>query len=417
MMIANLASSARASATRRSAGVAAAAALRTRTLASAAPDAAPSKRTALYDFHVAHGGKMVPFAGWDMPLSYPDKSHIQSHFHTREAASLFDVSHMLQTRWVGKDATAFIESLVVGDIAALAPTTATLSLFTTESGGILDDTVIQREAAGDSLYVVSNAGCADKDLAHIRAHLAEFTAGGKRDVAVEVLADHALLALQGPTAVAALESLAGRSLADLKFMQGATMSLRGIPTPVHVTRCGYTGEDGVEISVPNAHAAALADLLVKQPGVALAGLGARDSLRLEAGLCLYGHDMDESVSPVEATLLWTIGKRRRAEGGFLGSDKILSQIGGPITKRRVGLTVQGAPAREGATIVNPATGELIGKVTSGVPSPVLKKNVAMGYVAGGFHKAGTEVGVVVRGKTQKAVVTKMPFVPHQYYRG
>ncbi|KAJ3368129.1 hypothetical protein GGF31_006837 [Allomyces arbusculus] len=388
--------------------------LSSRALATEVAAAAPAKRTALYDFHVAQGAKMVPFAGWDMPLQYADKSHVQAHMHCREAASIFDVSHMLQTRWTGKDAIEFIESLVVGDIQALAPGAATLSLFTNAQGGIIDDTVIQRLATNPGeLYVVSNAGCADKDLAHIRAQLEQFRAKGK-DVNVDVIEDHSLLALQGPKAIAALEKLASTSLASLPFMAGTALKIRDVP--VHVTRCGYTGEDGVEISVPHGSAAALAEWLLQDPAVAMAGLGARDSLRLEAGLCLYGHDMDESVSPVEATLLWTIGKRRRAEGGFLGAESILSQIGGPITKRRVGLLVQGAPAREGAKIVN-AEGQEIGQITSGCPSPVLKKNVAMGYVAKGFTKAGSEVNVVVRGKTQKATVTKMPFVPHNYFRG
>ncbi|KAI9216086.1 hypothetical protein BC828DRAFT_409823, partial [Blastocladiella britannica] len=212
-------------------------------------------------------------------------------------------------------------------------------------------------------------------------------------------------------AVPALEAIAGVSLASLPFMHGEKVSVHGIPT--HVTRCGYTGEDGVEISVPSAQAAKLAELLVAHDDVALAGLGARDSLRLEAGLCLYGHDMDETVTPVEAT------KRRRADAKFLGASTILSQIGKgvPITKRRVGLVVEGAPAREGAAVVDPTSGEPIGTVTSGVPSPVLKKNVAMAYVKGGFHKAGSKVGVVVRGKVNAAEVVKMPFVAQNYFRG
>ncbi|ORZ36802.1 hypothetical protein BCR44DRAFT_1498569 [Catenaria anguillulae PL171] len=390
-------------------------------MASAVSETEPAaRRTSLYDFHLAHGGKLVPFAGWSMPLSYPSLTHIQSHMHTRTHASLFDVSHMLQTRWTGRHAIEFMERLVVGDIQGLAPSgAATLSLFTTAAGGILDDTVIQRVGENE-LYVVSNAGCADKDLAHIHAQLAEFTSAGDKDVRVQVMDGHSLVALQGPTAVSVVEELAGTSLAGLKFMHGAGIKLKGIHT--HVTRCGYTGEDGVEISVKHGDAPALAELLVKHKEVELAGLGARDSLRLEAGLCLYGHDMDESVSPVEASLLWTIGARKitfaaAPKPTFLGAEHILSQIGGPITKRRVGLIVAGAPAREGAQVVDLATNQVIGKVTSGVPSPVLKKNIAMAYVKGGFHKSGTEVGVVVRGKTQKATVSKMPFVPQNYYRG
>ncbi|KAI9208694.1 uncharacterized protein BJ171DRAFT_595803 [Polychytrium aggregatum] len=382
-----------------------------RSFASAA-SSAELKKTALYDFHVKNGGKMVEFAGWAMPVQYSSLGVLASHHWTRQNASIFDVSHMLQTRWTGKDAVKFIESLVVADVQGLPVSASTLSLFTNEKGGIIDDTVINRHGES-SLYVVSNAGCADKDLAHIHAQLAKFQNQGG-DVDVKVLDDVSLVALQGPKAASVVSSLTNKDLSNFAFMSGRQMDIKGIP--VYISRLGYTGEDGFEISVPHSEAVALTEHLLASPHVELAGLGARDSLRLEAGLCLYGHDLDETVTPVEGALVWTIGQRRRAEGGFLGADIILPQIKGGVSRRRIGLIVEGAPAREGAEILN-SNQEVIGTITSGCPSPVLKKNVAMGYIKNGFHKSGTEVLVRVRGKVSKGVVTKMPFVPHNYYRG
>ncbi|KAJ3416520.1 hypothetical protein HDV05_001257 [Chytridiales sp. JEL 0842] len=375
--------------------------------------AASAQRTALYDFHVKNGGKMVEFAGWDMPLQYGKVGMLASHEWTRNSASLFDVGHMLQTRWTGKDRTKFLEKLVVADAEELPIGSSTLSLFTNENGGIIDDTVINKQSA-DAYYVVSNAGCAEKDLAHIRKHLADFKSkGGDADVTV---LDLSLVALQGPKAVEVVSKITGSDLNDFKFMTGRCMNLDGIP--VYISRCGYTGEDGFEISVGHDKAVDLCDLFLSNSDVKLAGLAVRDSLRLEAGLCLYGHDLDEDTTPVEGALTWTIGKRRRVEGGFLGDKKVLSQIGkgAVVPKRRIGLFVEGAPARENAEILT-TDGKVIGKVTSGCPSPVLKKNIAMGFVENGFHKSGTELQVKVRNKLQKAVVTKMPFVPQNYFRG
>lgn len=358
---------------------------------------------------------MVEFAGWDMPLQYNSLGMLSSHDWTRKSASIFDVSHMLQTKWTGKDRARFLESLVVADTEALAVGQSTLSVFTNDKGGIIDDTVINKQ--DDScFYVVSNAGCADKDLAHIRHHLAKFQNQGG-DVDVNVLDDVSLVAVQGPKAVNVVSMLAKTAdLKDFKFMTGRRMELGGIP--VYISRCGYTGEDGFEISVPHAEVETLCNLMLKDPSVKLAGLAVRDSLRLEAGLCLYGHDLDDTVTPVEGGLTWTIGQRRRKEGGFLGAEKILSQIGkgAIVPRRRVGLFVNGAPARENAEILS-LNGDIIGKVTSGCPSPVLKKNIAMGFVESGHHKQGTPLKIKVRGKLQDAVVTKMPFVEHQYYRG
>ncbi|KAI8878084.1 hypothetical protein K501DRAFT_259205 [Backusella circina FSU 941] len=368
------------------------------------------KKTALYDFHVQNGGKMVPFAGYAMPVQYANMGMLASHKHTREKASIFDVSHMLQSRVTGKDRKKFFEKLVVADLENLPVGQGTLSVFTNEQGGIIDDTIVMQHQ--DSLYVVSNAGCAEKDLAHIRKHLTDFQNQGA-DVDVNVITDHSLIAIQGPKAAAALEGLVGKSLDDFSFMHGRFMEVAGVPC--HIARSGYTGEDGFELSVPTEEIVNVTQKLMEHPDVELAGLGARDSLRLEAGLCLYGNDLDETTTPVEAGLTWTIPKSRRETGGFLGAEHILPQIKGGVTRRRVGLFVEGAPAREGAEILS-KEGEVIGKVTSGCPSPMLKKNIAMGYVKNGLHKRGTELDVKVRNKIQKAVITKMPFVEAQYHK-
>ncbi|KXN67891.1 hypothetical protein CONCODRAFT_9956 [Conidiobolus coronatus NRRL 28638] len=368
------------------------------------------RKTQLYDFHVQHGGTMVGFAGWSLPVKYDDLSVIQSHIHTRENASIFDVSHMLQSKLTGADRVKFIERLVVGDIEGLKSGEATLSLFTNENGGIIDDTIVTKH--DNHVYIVSNAGCADKDLAHIRAQLAKFQNEGG-DVDFQVVEDHSLLALQGPKAAKALQELTNTDLSQMNFMTAKATGINGVDC--HLARSGYTGEDGFEISVPHSEAVALAEKLLKNGDVKLAGLGARDSLRLEAGLCLYGNDLDETISPLEGTLLWTIGKRRRAEGGFLGAEKIIPQIKGGVSKKRVGLLVQGAPARENAIIYDLEDKE-IGRVTSGCPSPILKKNIAIGYVNTPFAKSGTQLKVKVRSKVSPAVVTKMPFVPSNYFK-
>ncbi|KAI8149101.1 aminomethyltransferase mitochondrial precursor [Fennellomyces sp. T-0311] len=370
------------------------------------------KKTALYDFHVQHGGKMVPFAGYAMPVQYKNMGMLASHLHTREKASIFDVSHMLQTRVVGKDRKKFFETLVVADLHQMPVGQGSLSVFTNEQGGIIDDTIIMQQE--NCLYVVSNAACADKDLAHIRKHLAEFQNKGG-DVDLQIIDDHSLIAIQGPSAAAALEQLVGKSLNDFGFMHGRFMDVAGIPC--HVARSGYTGEDGFELSIPTPEIVNITQKLMENPDVELAGLGARDSLRLEAGLCLYGNDLDDTTTPIEAGLTWTIPKSRRETGGFLGDKHILSQIKDKksIQRRRVGLIVQGAPAREGAEILD-KEGQVIGKVTSGCPSPCLKKNIAMGYVKSGFHKKGTELSVKVRNKVQDAVISKMPFVEAKYHK-
>ncbi|KAJ1569498.1 hypothetical protein HK096_002922 [Nowakowskiella sp. JEL0078] len=371
-----------------------------------------AKKTSLYQFHVENEAKIVDFAGWDMPVSYSGIGALASHHWTRENASLFDVSHMLQTRWHGKDRAKFLESLVVADAKDLPLGSSTLSLFINSKGGIIDDTVINHQDES-AYYVVSNAGCADKDLAHINAELEKFRNKGG-DVSVDVIDTHSLVALQGPKAVEVLAEITGKDFKDFGFMTARWIDVRGVP--VYVSRCGYTGEDGFEISVPHSEIVEFSSRLLTSPHVKLAGLGVRDSLRLEAGLCLYGHDLDDTTNPVEAGLTWTIGKRRRVEGGFIGAEFVLPQIKSGVDRRRVGLVLEGAPARENTEIYS-LEKEKIGVITSGCPSPSLKKNVAMGYIKNGFHKAGTEVLVSVRGRFQKAVITKMPFVAHNYYRG
>uniref|UniRef100_A0A6M2CJK3 Aminomethyltransferase n=1 Tax=Rhipicephalus microplus TaxID=6941 RepID=A0A6M2CJK3_RHIMP len=303
------------------------------------------QRTALYDFHVKHGGKMVPFAGYAMPVQYSNLSLSASHLHTRRHASLFDVSHMLQSKVHGPDRVRFVESLVVSDIEGLAEDLGTLTVYTNEKGGIIDDLIVNKTK--DWLYVVSNAGCRDKDLAHVKAKLADFQAAGHQ-ATLELMDSWSLLAIQGPAAAELLQPLVDCTLASLHFMRGATVTLAGIPG-CRLTRCGYTGEDGFELSVPSTEVTDLAEeLLSSSKGrLQLAGLGARDSLRIEAGLCLYGQDIDEDTTPVEAGLAFTIGKRRRHLADFPGAPVILEQLKQKPSRRRVGLvaTSAGPPAR------------------------------------------------------------------------
>ncbi|KAE8893728.1 Aminomethyltransferase [Phytophthora fragariae] len=373
------------------------------------------KKTPLYDLHVALGGKMVPFAGYAMPVQY-QAGVLQSHLHTREpnCASLFDVSHMGQLRVTGADRLRFLESVVVGDLQALGSGEAKLSLITSDQGGILDDCVISRY--DDHVYVVVNAGNQDADVAHMRQLLERF----QGDARLERIDDRALVALQGPGAAAVVEALKPNvDLQDLEFMHGVFTPLTlpsGQQLEVILTRCGYTGEDGFEISVLSKDSEAFARALLADERVLEAGLGARDSLRLEAGLCLHGHDITPEITPIEATLAWTIGKRRREEGGFPGHAVIMDQLKNKTaTTKRVGFVVEGAAAREGAELYD-AEDNVVGRVTSGTFSPSLKKAIGMAYVDKSVGKLGTELHVKARKKTQKAVITKMPFVPANYYK-
>ncbi|KAF4325282.1 hypothetical protein G195_001257 [Phytophthora kernoviae 00238/432] len=373
------------------------------------------KKTPLYDLHVSLGGKMVPFAGYSMPVQY-SAGVLQSHLHTREQgkASLFDVSHMGQLRITGKDRMQFLESVVVGDLQALGSGEAKLSLITNNQGGIIDDCVVSRY--DDHLYVVVNAGNQDVDLVHMHKLLEGF----KGDAAIERIQDRALVALQGTGAVDVVETLAPNvNLKDLGFMHGVFTPLKlkgGKTVDVILTRCGYTGEDGFEISVLSKESETFARALLDDERVLEAGLGARDSLRLEAGLCLHGHDITAETTPVEATLAWTIGKRRREEGGFPGHAIIMDQLKNKTaTKKRVGFVVEGAAAREGAELYD-AEDNVVGHVTSGTFSPSLKKAIGMAYVDKKIGKVGTELHVKARKKMQKATIAKMPFVPARYYK-
>ncbi|TVY54995.1 putative aminomethyltransferase [Lachnellula suecica] len=401
--------------------------------ASSTPASSELQKTPLYDLHVAHGGKMVPFGGFHMPVQYDSLSVSASHHFTRSHASLFDVSHMVQHRFSGPGATAFLEKVTPASVSELGTHMGGLStLLWPVTGGIVDDTIITR-LGPELFYVVTNAGCREKDLAYFKEQLADFKASGGQKVDWEVLDGWGLIALQGSLSADILGKLLVEpdevDLKSLYFGQSKFIKIKLLngeaSSPLLVSRGGYTGEDGFEISIPPAEAVSVTETLLQSATPAqlqLAGLGARDSLRLEAGMCLYGHDLDDSTTPVEAALSWVIGKNRKTEGGFHGADVILKQLtpkkkgGSGVERRRIGLIVEGAPAREGAEIVN-ENGEKIGKITSGCPSPTLGKNVAMGYIKDGFHKSGTAVEVVVRGKKRKATVTKMPFVPSKYWKG
>lgn len=367
-------------------------------------------KTPLHALHIELGARMVPFAGYDMPVQYP-LGVMKEHQHTREHAGLFDVSHMGQIRLTGADAALALEALVPVDIIDLPVGMQRYAMFTNEHGGILDDLMVAN-LGNDQLFLVVNAACKEQDLAHLRKHLSGHCT-------VEPLfEERALLALQGPQAVTVLERLAPE-VARMTFMQFAPVTLQGVTC--YVSRSGYTGEDGFEISVPAEHAEALARRLLAEPEVQAIGLGARDSLRLEAGLCLYGHDMNEKTTPIEASLLWAISKARRVDGpragGFPGAEQIFAQQQQGVARKRVGLLPQErTPVREGAEIVD-ADGTPIGTVCSGGFGPTLGAPLAMGYVDAAFTSLDSDVWAIVRGKRVPMKVAKMPFVPQRYYRG
>ncbi|WVQ85311.1 glycine cleavage system T protein [Cryptococcus sp. DSM 104549] len=380
------------------------------------------KKTPLYDFHVQNSAKMVPFAGWSMPLSYGDVGQITAHKHVRSDAGLFDVSHMLQHFFTGPTAQAFLLTLTPSSLASLPPFSSTLSVLLNPEGGIIDDTIITKHA-DDKFYVVTNAGRAAEDQAWIKARLDEWNAQHKgEEVKWETLEGWGLLALQGPKAKDVVQGLTETDLSQVKFGQSIYAELKtqsGEKVKCHLARGGYTGEDGFEISIPPSHAAELTNTIAAHSDVLLIGLGARDSLRLEAGMCLYGHDLDESVSPVEAGLSWVIGKDRRApdaEPAFPGKSRILEELAKGPSRRRVGFEITGSPAREGSKVFNAAGDKQIGVITSGIPSPSLGTNIAMGYIENGQHKKGTAVKVEVRKKLRDAVVKPMPFVPTKYFK-
>jgi aminomethyltransferase len=372
------------------------------------------KRTPLHALHLALGGKMVPFAGYDMPVQYA-AGVLREHLHTRASAGLFDVSHMGQIALRPKsgkiaDAALALERLVPQDIVAIAPGRQRYAQFTNAAGGILDDLMVAN--FGSHLFVVVNAACKADDEAHLRANLSD-------DCVVEPLPDRALIALQGPKAERVLAKLCA-GIAAMRFMDSGPCRIGD--TDCFVSRSGYTGEDGFEISVPAEHAAALASTLLTDPDVLPIGLGARDSLRLEAGLCLYGHDIDTGTTPVEGALEWSVQKSRRKggarAGGFAGADQILAQFENGASRRRVGLRPEGrAPVREGAALFADATSsEPIGRVTSGGFGPSLNAPVAMGYLPIAHAATGSSVFAEVRGQRLPVQVASMPFVPNNYKR-
>ncbi|UXI04229.1 glycine cleavage system aminomethyltransferase GcvT [Photobacterium sp. TY1-4] len=365
--------------------------------------------TPLHALHIEMGAKMVPFAGYDMPVQYALGVR-KEHIHCREAAGLFDVSHMGQLRLHGENAAKALEALVPVDIIDLPAGKQRYAFFTNEQGGILDDLMVTN--FGDHLFVVVNAACKEQDIAHLKANL-------PADVELELIDDRALLALQGPKAAEVLSRL-NPVVSDMVFMDATKVELMGVECLV--SRSGYTGEDGYEISVPADKSEALARELLSQAEVEWIGLGARDSLRLECGLCLYGHDIDTTTTPVEASLLWGISKPRRADGeragGFPGAELILEQIQTKdVARKRVGLIGQSkAPVREGSKLFDADDNE-IGIVTSGTFGPTKGAPVAMAYVKTELAAIGTEVFAEVRGKKLPMTVEKMPFVPQNYHRG
>jgi len=372
------------------------------------------KRTPLHALHASLGGKMVPFAGYDMPVQYAP-GVLKEHLHTRIAAGLFDVSHMGQIVLRPKsgrveDAALALERLVPQDIVAIAPGRQRYAQFTGENGGILDDLMVAN--FGDHLFLVVNAACKADDEAHLRKHLSDACE-------IEPLTGRALIALQGPKAETVLAKLCAEA-ASMRFMDSGPRSVDGIDC--FVSRSGYTGEDGFEISVPADQAERLANALLADRAVLPIGLGARDSLRLEAGLCLYGHDIDTTTTPVEGALEWSVQKSRRnggaRAGGFLGAKTILQQFDKGATRRRVGLRPEGrAPVREGASLFADATAaEPIGKVTSGGFGPSLNAPVAMGYLPTSHSANGSTVFAEVRGQRLPMQVAPMPFVPNTYKR-
>ena len=369
------------------------------------------KTTPLNALHLELGARMVPFAGYSMPVQYP-AGLMTEHRHTRTAAGLFDVSHMGQLRLTGADAAAAFETLIPVDVIGLAVGKQRYGLLLNDEGGILDDLMFFKES-DDSLFVIVNGACKAADIAHITARI------GQR-CTVQPLPDRALLALQGPQAANVMARLAP-GIEQLVFMTGGNFAVAG--ADCFITRSGYTGEDGFEISVPAAQAEALARALLAQPEVAPIGLGARNSLRLEAGLCLYGNDLDTSTTPSEAGLNWAIQKVRRTggarAGGFPGAEKVLAQIDDPtlLTRKRVGLiATERVPVREPAVLEN-MDGQQVGQVSSGLLSPTLNQPIAMAYVSPDYAAPGTELFAMVRGKPVPMQVGAMPFVPARYFRG
>ncbi|MEO8619356.1 MAG: glycine cleavage system aminomethyltransferase GcvT [Sphingomicrobium sp.] len=368
----------------------------------AVSDTENTKTLALDGWHRAKGARMVPFAGYDMPVQY--EGVIAEHLWTRQHAGLFDVSHMGQLTFHGSNVDSALETLMPGDLQILKEGRLRYSMLLDENGGIVDDLMATRR--GDHFYVVVNGATKQGDIEQFENRL-------PRGIVLDHLKEQSLLALQGPEAVAVVDVLAP-GVADLSFMQAALFEIVGVPA--WISRSGYTGEDGVEISVPSNAVEKVADALVADERVKPIGLGARDSLRLEAGLPLYGHDLDRETTPVMADLGFAVGKRRRAEGGFAGAARIIGELDRGSVTKRVGLSVDGRqPVREGAMVLDREANE-VGKVTSGTFSPSLQRCIAMAYVPLEMAEVGATVKLSQRGKLFQATVVAMPFVPHKYHR-
>jgi aminomethyltransferase len=368
--------------------------------------AAPAKELPLHRLHVEHGAKFAPFAGYSMPLNYTD-GILKEHRWCRSSAAFFDVSHMGQVLVSGSAAAAALESLIPADLCGLAEGQSRYCLLTNESGGVLDDLIATRLDAG--FHIVVNAGRREEDLDYLRRRL------GDR-CAVRELPELCLLALQGPAAAGVMECL-GAAVSDLPFMWTRRVDVAGVAC--RVSRSGYTGEDGFELSLPSERAPDIARLMLDQPEVRPAGLGARDSLRLEAGLCLYGHELDMTTTPIEADLAWTIGKARRAGGsrahGYPGAEVIARQLAQGADRKRVGLLPQGkALVREAAEVVD-GDGHNAGRVTSGGFSPTLERPIAMAYVRTAVLEKTRELVAISRGREVALTQTKLPFVAHRYF--
>lgn len=373
-----------------------------------------SKKTVLHGLHLDIGAKMVDFAGYHMPLQYTNGIK-QEHLHCRDAAGLFDVSHMGQFLVQGEGAIAELEKLLPVDLEQLADHEQVYTLLINDVGGICDDLIISRRSP-ECFFIVVNAACKDQDIAYFRQHLPS-------TIQLDVLDQHALIALQGPKAREVMQKLCPQA-AGLTFMHGCDASCCDTSLfgeDCYISCSGYTGEDGFEISLPSANAEKFARALLDYEQVQAIGLAARDSLRLEAGLCLYGHDMDQDTTPVEASLVWSINRSRRAEGqkrgGFPGAEVILQKIEQGVARKRVGLQIDGrVPVREGAFLQD-IQGNVIGQVSSGGLTPTVGKPIAMGYVSRDFSTIGEQLQAIVRNKAYPASVVKMPFVPQRYYRG
>lgn len=363
------------------------------------------ERTALWDLHLANAAKMVPFAGYEMPLQYGGMGVLAEHTHTRNQASLFDIAHMGVIEVRGSAAAQALEKVLPTSLVDLAPGAQRYSFFTTEQGGMLDDVIVGND--GEYFTLVVNASRKREDLHYLNSALEDGVVATDR-------ADLALIAVQGPAAERAVSRLLSEA-AELKFMQARTCRLEGFD--VRLSRSGYTGEDGFELAVPKERALALSEMILVDPSVHLAGLGARDTLRLEAGLCLYGSDIDESTSPIEAALQWAIPKRRRQEGGYPGDELVRKQIGDGTSRRRVGLAPKGRrPVRSG-TILYLSDGQEVGKVTSGSFGPTLGAPVSMGYVRSDLTEPGSLLQARVGTRVEVCEVVALPFVPHRYRRG